>query len=72
MRQVSSAQPEHQYAVRWRRSRKLTVPSWWLRLAPRQTASFWRRVDFLRKESAVPTWDVAAITHIINQVRSSR
>jgi hypothetical protein len=64
-------QPEYDYAMRLRKSRKLSIPSWWMKLAPRQTAAFWRRVDFLRKESGVPTWDTAAITLIINQTRSS-
>jgi hypothetical protein len=73
MRHLSSEQRSvERYVQQWQKGRKLQVPSWWLGLAPRQTASFWRAAEAMRKESNVTRGDVSGMTYIINQLRSAR
>ena len=72
MRQLVAKQRDAGEMLRqFKRSKKLTVPSWWFSIAPRQTASFWREVDRRRREAGVQTWDTSGMTYIINQLRSS-
>lgn len=71
MRQVSADQRSAaRYVRRWQRAKSLNLPSWWIALAPRQTAAFWRAAEAMRKESGVHRGDVSGMTYIINLLRS--
>jgi hypothetical protein len=73
MRRLSSDQRSaEEYVKRWQKARKLTLPSWWFSLAPRQTASFWRAAEAMRKEAGVHRGEVSGMTYIIHTLRSSR
>jgi hypothetical protein len=71
MRKLSAEQRSVElYLRRWRSKKKLTIPSWWSQIAPRQTASFWREAEARRKEAGVHRGDVSGMTYIINVLRS--
>lgn len=64
-------QREAEYLKKWRRARKLTLPSWWRSLAPRRGPKFWCLVEARRKESGVQRWDTSGMTYLINQLDRS-
>lgn len=63
---LSAARRDATISARWRNSRKLSIPSWWLRLAPSKGPAFWRRVEAMRKESGVDRSDYSGISYIVN------
>lgn len=55
-------------ASKWNRLRKVSVPSWWLALAPGKGSRFWGKVESMRKEAGVHRGDYSGIAYIVDQL----
>lgn len=71
MRRLSDGERSvESYLRMWRASKRLQLPAWWIQVAPRESASFWREVEVLRKKAGVRRDDVTGMTMIINELKS--
>lgn len=69
MPRISNEQREAVYQARYRRAKKLQLPSWWRELAPGRGIRFWLQVEMLRKEAGVPRYDYSGISYIVEQLK---
>ena len=66
MQQALRERLEAKYHKRALRANKLSLPSWWRKLAPGKGPRFWNMVDTMRKEAKVSRGDMSAMAFLID------
>lgn len=72
MQQALRERLEAQYHKRALRANKLSLPSWWRKLAPGKGPRFWNMVDAMRQEAQISRSDMSAMAFLIDSATQPR